>query len=112
MSEGLASAMLLGKKGGAPVKTVLDRATAGPACESAVEFWTRDYLLRHCEGYGVERPEGCRVGFVSEVVETDDVLEFLVEGSSGEFRVPVDAIDRFDARGQRITLAQRQELVS
>jgi hypothetical protein len=40
------------------------------------------------------------------------VLEFLVEGSSGEIRVPVDAIDRFDARGQRITLAQRQELVS
>jgi hypothetical protein len=55
----------------------------------------------------VDRPEGCRVGFVSEVVETDDVVEFLVEGSSGEFRVPVDAIDRFDARGQRITLAVR-----
>jgi hypothetical protein len=108
MSQGLASAMLLGKKGGAPVKTVLDRATAGPhACESAVEFWTREYLLRHCEGYVVDRPEGCRVGFVSEVVETDDVVEFLVEGSSGEFRVPVDAIDRFDARGQRITLAVR-----
>jgi hypothetical protein len=30
-----------------------------------------------------------------------------VEGSSGELRVSVDAIDRFDSRAQRITLAAR-----
>jgi hypothetical protein len=88
------------------VKAVLDRATAARSCESAVEFWTRDYLLGHCEGYIVDGPEG-RVGFVSEVVETDDLLELVVEGSSGELRVPVDTIDRFDPRAQRITLAAR-----
>jgi hypothetical protein len=88
------------------VKAVLDRATAARSCESAVEFWTRDYLLGRCEGYIVDGPEG-RVGFVSEVVETDDLLELVVEGSSGEFQVSVDAIDRFDPRAQRITLAVR-----
>jgi hypothetical protein len=98
--------MLFARKGGESVNAVPDRATAAPACESAVEFWTRDYLLGHCEGYIVDGPDG-RVGFVSEVVETDDLLEFVVEGSSGELRVPVDAIDRFDPRAQRITLAAR-----
>jgi len=88
------------------VRAVLHNATAAPSCESAVEFWTRDYLLGHCEGYIVEGPEG-RVGFVSEVVETDDLLELVVEGSSGELRVPVDAIGRFEPRAQRITLAAR-----
>jgi hypothetical protein len=88
------------------VKAALDRATAVPSCESAVEFWTRDYLLGHCEGYIVDGPEG-RIGFVSTVVDTDDLLEFVVEGSSGELRVSVDAIDRFDPRAQRITLAAR-----
>src|SRR5437868_337013 len=98
--------MLFGRKGGELVRAVLDRATAAPSCESAVAFWTRDYLLGHCEGYIVDGPEG-RVGFVSEVVETDDLLEFVVEGGSGELRVHVDAIDRFEPRAQRITLAAR-----
>ena len=85
---------------------MLDRETAARSCEFAVEFWTRDYLLGHCEGYIVDGPEG-RLGFVSEVLETDDLLELVVEGSSGELRVPVDSIDRFDPRAQRITLAAR-----
>jgi hypothetical protein len=106
MSGALTSAMLFLRKRGEPVKAVLKGATAARSCESAVEFWTREYLLGHCEGYIVEGPEG-RVGFVSQVVDTDDLLEFVVEGSSGELRVSVDAIDCFDPRAQRMTLAAR-----
>lgn len=96
----------LGEESEVTVRTVLDNATASPACETAVDFWTHNYLLRHCEGYVVEGREG-RVGFVSEVTETDDLLEFVVAGSSGEIRVPLDAIERFEPRAQRITLATR-----
>lgn len=84
------------------MNTVLDKATA-PGAETD-GFWTRDYLLRHCEGYIVDGPDG-HVGFVSEVVETDEALELVVEGASGEFRVPLDAIQYFDPHAERIAIA-------
>jgi hypothetical protein len=65
--------------------------------------WTPDYLLRHCEGYIVDGPDG-HVGFVSELVETDDALELGVEGRCGEIRVPVQSIASLDPHGQRIAI--------
>ncbi len=65
--------------------------------------WTPDYLLRHCEGYLVEGPEG-HVGIVSEVVELEDSLELVVAGASGELRVTPRAIRRFDPAAERIAI--------
>jgi hypothetical protein len=45
---------------------------------------------------------------VSDVLGTDDSLEFVVEVRAGELRAPVDAIECFDPHAQRgvITLAR------
>jgi len=68
----------------------------------AVEYW-----LRHCEGFGVEAPEG-RVGFVEEIetsAETESPVALLVRGGAhGRIRIPVDEIDEIALEGERIVL--------
>jgi hypothetical protein len=85
------------------VKTAPDGPTVASAGECVGLFWTPDYLLRHCEGYRVGGPGG-NLGFVAEVIETDDSLEFVVESRSGAFRLPADAVECFDPRVQRLTI--------
>lgn len=80
-----------------------DSATV-PCAEIAGGVWTDEYLLRHCEGYIVDGPGG-HLGFVSEVVATDDSLELVVDGASGEFRVPLEAIERFDPGAERVVVS-------
>jgi hypothetical protein len=87
------------------VSTVFDEAAVAPAEERFAGIWTRAYALRHCEGYIVDGPRG-HVGFVSDVVETDDSLELLVDGEAGELRVPVEAIECFEPHAERIVVTR------
>ena len=86
------------------MSTVFDNAGATRASERRTGCWTREYALRHCEGYMVDGPRG-HVGFVSAVVEIDGTLELVIEGAAGERFVPSDAIESFDPRAERIVIA-------
>jgi hypothetical protein len=69
-------------------------------------FWTREYLLRHCEGYRVDSPDGQR-GYVEEIVLLSDEstpMGFLVRGNSGLAFVSVHQIRDFSPRAQRIVV--------
>jgi hypothetical protein len=81
---------------------VVDEASV-PWAGTGNGCWTHDHLLRSCEGYLVDGPDG-HLGFVSEVVESGETLELVVGGTSGQFRVPLDAITYFDPRAERITI--------
>jgi hypothetical protein len=85
------------------MSTVTGEAVVARAGESVPGIWTRDYALRHCEGYIVDGPSG-HVGFVSDVVETEGSLELLVDGVTGELRLSVDAIEYFDPHAERIVI--------
>lgn len=86
------------------MNTVLDHANGARADETGDVFWTRDYLLHHCEGYIVDGPDG-PIGVVSEVVEIGDSLELVVEGTGGELRIPLEAIRHLDSAAERIAIA-------
>lgn len=68
-------------------------------------LWTSDYWLRHCEGYAVDGPDG-HIGFVSEVVESDDSFDLIVFVAVGELRIPSIAIVDVDLDGERIAVAE------
>jgi hypothetical protein len=66
--------------------------------------WTHEYLLRHCEGYRVDSPDGHH-GYVEEIVllpDEDTPTGFLVRGGSGLTFVSVDQIRDFSPGAQRI----------
>lgn len=68
--------------------------------------WTDEYLLRHCEGYRVDSPEG-HPGYVEEIVLLPDESEpigFLVRGGSGLTFVSVHQIRDFSPSAQRIVV--------
>ena len=72
--------------------------------ERADECWTRDYWLRHCEGYGVESPAG-RIGHVDEVVRTgasDEPVALVVRGDRETFVVRVEEIREIRPTVERI----------
>jgi hypothetical protein len=85
------------------VTPYLERTLASPA-DNDRGFWTFDHLFRHCEGYMVDGPSG-HVGFVSEVIEADDVVELVVETSCRELHVSPSEIEEFDPVGERIVIA-------
>jgi hypothetical protein len=84
------------------VSAELERTLAPPETDS--DFWTRDHLLRHSEGYIVDGPSG-HLGFVSEVIETGSSVELVVQTDREELRVPSSAIEAFDPLGERIVVA-------
>jgi hypothetical protein len=92
------------RRGGAVVNAVLDRTDLAALVEADGGCWTTEYALRHCEGYVVDGHEG-HIGLVSDVIETGDGLEFVVQTRSDELHVTVGAIERLDSAGERIVIA-------
>jgi hypothetical protein len=69
---------------------------AFPQLEHDEGCWTRDYWLRHCEGYAVESSKG-RIGYVEEILraeESGDPAELVVRDGSGERSTVVIPIER------------------
>jgi hypothetical protein len=70
-------------------------------------FWTDEYLLRHCEEYRVDSPDGHHLGYVEEIVRLPDEstpIGFLVRGDSGLTFVSVNQIRDFSPPAQRIVV--------
>ena len=66
--------------------------------------WTADYLLRHCEEFAVDAPDG-RLGFVTDVVELGDgSIELVVEGAEATLQIPARRIRLLDAGTERIAV--------
>ncbi len=68
--------------------------------------WTPDYLLRHCEGYRVDSPDG-HLGYVEEVVLLPDesqTIGFLVREAEGVVFVSVRQIRDFSPGAERIVV--------
>jgi hypothetical protein len=82
------------------VNTLLEEATGAPTNHGR-GIWTADYLLSHCEGYLVDGPDG-HVGFVAEVIETDESFELAVATPDGDVRVPIDEVHYLDPGAERI----------
>jgi hypothetical protein len=81
-----------------------------PEQEHGEECWTREYWLDHCEGFGVESPQG-RIGWVDEIVraaESDEPVALIVRGGvgaeRGTFVVPVEQIRELHPLVERIVV--------
>jgi hypothetical protein len=86
------------------VNAVLDRTRFEAPTEADTGCWTTDYALHHCEGALVDGPGG-HVGFVSEVVETDDSIELVVQAGADELHIPASAIEYVDPLSDRVVIA-------
>jgi hypothetical protein len=72
-------------------------------------FWTREYLLDHCEGYRVSTPDA-HVGFVEAVVRnpTTEAPTALAVRGCRDFvlmEVPIDRVAEVRADAEEIVLA-------
>ncbi len=79
--------------------------TTNPTQEDT-SCWTHEHLLRHCEGYRVDAPDG-HSGYVEEIVFLPDEstpIGFLVRGGSSLTFVSVQQIRDFSPRAQRIVV--------
>jgi len=86
------------------VNAVLDRTRFEVPVEADTGCWTTEYALRHCEGALVDGPSG-HVGFVSEVIETDDSIEFVVQAGFDELHIPASEIEYVDPLSDRVVIA-------
>jgi hypothetical protein len=72
-------------------------------------FWTREYLLDHCEGYRVSTPDA-HIGFVEAVVrnpttETPTALAIRTCGDLALVEVPIDRLAEVQADAEEIVLS-------
>ena len=84
----------------------MNSGTATRAAETA--FWTRCYLLGHCEGYRVSTAHA-RVGFVEDVVrdpetETPTALVVRARGDAGVITVPIERVAELRTGAEEIVL--------
>jgi hypothetical protein len=76
--------------------------------QNSSSFWTREYLLDHCEGYRVSTPDA-HVGFVETVVRnpTTEAPTALAVRACGDFalvEVPIDRVAEVRADAEEIVL--------
>lgn len=77
--------------------------------DSPTRFWTREYLLEHCEGFRVSTPDA-HVGFVEAVLldptgDTPTALAVRGFGDVGVIAVSTDCIAEVRPEAEEIVLA-------
>ena len=85
-------------------------STGTSTAERPTMFWTREYLLGHCEGYLVSTPDE-HVGFVEAIVRdprSEAPTSLIVRGDLGVTTVPIDRVAELRPEAEEIVLAGDQ----